>query len=608
MPSATVPHQPNGTVTFGDPHLHVDGDVLALCFSSEGAGTEPGRMILLSIQDTGTLCGWDTATGNLLSAKVLSDLEMLWRFSHDGKFLVSASSDLSIWSPEKAELLVAIPQDSWVTAAEFHPNSKMLATGHDDGKVRYWDLNTQQLLATFDGHPDSVSALAFRTDGKVLASAGEDKLIVLWDLDNSTKLGVLEGHKDRIPEIVWHLDGKTLVSAGWDTTARVWNTETFEPIILLNSHDTQVLSLAFSPDGSTLASSDSGHTIHLWDFANKTTKHLLRQIPTPARSLAFAPDGKLLAAGGEGLIQLWDAIEGTPLSRSTSPKPTSISTALSPKGDRIAINGSAGLHVWDTTSRTPVLTLEESEPVNHLAYSPDGLWIAGGTDKYTRIWDAATGKPKACCEGLKEPTTVLAFSADSQTLASASRSGIQVWLWDPKTGEPVLLIPRALEGALVETIDFHPNNRVIAVGGLQSTLEELTGSVSFWDIVDRCELDTVPAGSTCLKYHPQGNFLVVADLDCQLNVYDAESRRQLTELPGHEDTIRALAFSADGTLLASSGDDRSIRLWDTATWAARTVVREVESQIKTLAFSPDGKFLYTGNGNSICYRLEVDQM
>ncbi len=551
MSSATVPPQPNGTVTFGDPHLHVDGDVLALCFIQDPGMGGKSKTTLLSIQDTGTLCEWDPATGESLSTKMLSDLETLWRFSPDGKFLVSASNDLSIWNPKTGELLLALPQDSWVTTAKFHPNSHVLATGHDDGRVCYWDLDSQKLVTTFDAHPDSVSSLAFRPDGKALVSSGEDKAIVLWDLENATKLGTFEGHKDRIPEMAWHTDGKTLVSAGWDTTARVWDSETFEPIILLNTHATQVLTLAFSPDGTTLASSDSGHTIHLWDFANKTTKYLLQQIPTPAKSLAFSPDGKVLAAGGEGLIQLWDATKGTPLSRSTSPRTTPISTALSPEGDRIAINGGAGLHVWDTKTRAPLMTLDDPKPVNVLAYSPDGLWVAGGTDSYTRIWDAATGQPKALCEGLNEPTTVLAFSTDGKILASASRSGNQVWLWNPEDGEPVLLIPRALEGALVETIDFHPDNRVIAVGGLQSTLDELTGSVSFWDIVDRCELDTVPEGSTCLKYHPEGNFLVMADLDFQLNVYDAESRRQLTEQPGHDDTIRALAFSSDGTLLAS---------------------------------------------------------
>jgi WD40 repeat protein len=57
----------------------------------------------------------------------------------------------------------------------------------------------------------------------------------------------------------------------------------------------------------------------------------------------------------------------------------------------------------------------------------------------------------------------------------------------------------------------------------------------------------------------------------------------------HGGAVRAVAFSADGTVLASGGDDNLIRLWDTTTGRELRQLRGHENWIYTLAFSPDGK-------------------
>jgi WD40 repeat protein len=90
-------------------------------------------------------------------------------------------------------------------------------------------------------------------------------------------------------------------------------------------------------------------------------------------------------------------------------------------------------------------------------------------------------------------------------------------------------------------------------------------------------------------------------------VWDVQTGRPLLELAGHEDAVTCLAYSPDGRLLASGGDDRALRLWDAATGKERAL-RRLETQVKAVCFSPDGRHLYTGNGNTTCYRLDVDQL
>ena len=652
MRSPTVSSSPHSSPRVGGPHapmfqvfgelpFRTDGDLLALAFAPDGS--------LWSVEEPGVLRHWRLAERQMLDWHLLSDLETLWVFSSGATLLASGSDDLSLWDVGRGRLLTVLEQPSWVTAVAFSPDAALLATGHDDGIVRLWDLRRRCLARTLDGHGRSISALAFSADGARLASAGEDRIIRLWQLPDGRPDGSLIGHTDRIPALAWHPQGHRLYSAGWDTTARVWDASSCEPIILLNSHAAQVTTLALSLDGRLLACADSTSAIHLWDTAAHKTRQVLRGPTGDVRCLAFSADGEQLAAGGgDRVVHLWDSLDrgGPPpsppaplpsareeesdtssLRRSAEDRPALVTRqvfgpsaggvggpehevrtnlALSPDGARLAcIDGDYGLRVWETASARPVLTDAEVGPLFALAWSPDGRRIAGGGHGAIRLWNAADGQRQPVQEGQPLPTTVLAFTPDGAILASASALGFDVWLWNPNTGEPILLIPDAVDGCAVEALAFHPEGRLLAVGGIDwLATGGSDGMVVLWDVPRRGPAATWQGGVRGLAFHPSGRLLAGATLARSVRVWDPRTGQLVAELTGHDDLVNCVTYSPDGNWLASAGADRTVRLWDADT--GRLLARaELDTQVKALAFSPDGRYLFTGNANTSCYQLDV---
>ncbi len=86
--------------------------------------------------------------------------------------------------------------------------------------------------------------------------------------------------------------------------------------------------------------------------------------------------------------------------------------------------------------------------------------------------------------------------------------------------------------------------------------------------------------------------------DATVRLWDASTGREHTRFTDHAGTVRSVAFSPDGTILANGGDDATVRLWKAAVGEQGSQLTGHSGMVWSVAFSPDGTTLASGSADS----------
>lgn len=201
----------------------------------------PHGAMVVSGANFGDIKLWDVATGQNVATSEFGDgIFAVWdlQFSPDGTRIAAVGSQqVKVW--ETANLatgqeIIALEDANQGTfegpeSVRWSHDGTMLAAGYDEGTIRLWDVASESLVSTLEGHGDEINSLDFLHTGKVLISGSDDETVRLWDLDTESLIA------------------------------------TIEPTVPFT--DCNVSSVRFSPDGSRFATADCFDRIALWSSA-----------------------------------------------------------------------------------------------------------------------------------------------------------------------------------------------------------------------------------------------------------------------------------------------------------------------------------------------------
>ena len=262
----------------------------------------------------------------------------------------------------------------------FSPNGETLASGDDNGTIRFWDVATGQLLKTIDTEADTIDAVVYSPDGKTLASTSNngDAGIGFWDVATGQLLKTITAEAGAY-SVVYSPDGSTLASGGLGEVS-VWDAATGERLKTFTGHiEDPVYSVAYSPDGWTLVSGCRDSTIILWDFNKMKMLNLLLIILPLISGLCLSLNAFAQANA------LWSLPTGA-TNRIGKGRVNAI--MYFPDGTKLAVASTIGIWVYDVQTGEPLdLLTGHTGPVNSIAFSPDGATFATASDDNTAgVW------------------------------------------------------------------------------------------------------------------------------------------------------------------------------------------------------------------------------
>jgi WD40 repeat protein len=531
--------------------------------------TVEGGILYNWLSGTNQILAWEMDIWTPLALKVPTLATSNYWWFRPWEQVAFAVSDqertIAVYRLPGFERLAVIALPGPAEAAALSPDLHTLAVGFEEGELRrilLCDLTSNSKHDVLGGYRGNLVHLTFSPDGIVLAVACDDGVVGLWSVPEGKALPSptpnLSGAVEAWPQPPFFGKGSTrlYLNRGAERKAlEVWDWSAGSLLRVYQAQLDQLQEFAFSHDSGILAIARSDGVIALLD--TKEYRQLGATAPNRGRiqSLAFSPSGRLLAAGNlDRSVKLWDVRTLREL-RILGGNSDQVRALVFTKDEKslVTLLGDGTVKVWDLRAvRTQGVLWSSTNMISNLMFSKDERTVAT-TDTLGTIhfWDGTSGRETWSVQTGETLALGVCFSPTDRLLAWQGWNSVGLVDYALKQTN-IISLPR--RGGCSPS--FSPDGREFAFAG--------PTNIMIWNIATGNERLFVATRNRAfaLAYSPNGSLLASVHSDGALILWDRASGREITNVPAHSPGAFFVTFSPDGRFLSSEGSDETGKVWE----------------------------------------------
>jgi WD40 repeat protein len=284
--------------------------------------------------------------------------------------------------------------------------------------------------------------------------------------------------------------------------------------------------------------------------------------------------------------------------------------AWSPDSRKIAsASADKTVHIWNAGSKNPThIYREHSRAVYAVAWSSDGNRIASGSaDTTVQVWHPQSGRRYFTYRGFSREVSAVAWSPRDSYLAAGS--------WDAtiqvrQSANGSKLLTYQGHSSPVHTLAWSPATtpltpeegwRIVSASG-DPIHANKDNTVQIWRVhpaQQSAHAQPAPGAELLHDEHfhyvcdiawsPDGTKLASASADTSVHIWDAQTGSTILTYRGHSSKVNAVTWSPDGQRIASASDDGTVQVWQIATGETILTYRGHTKEVQSVAWAPNGK-------------------